>query len=107
MKRKLCTSDFNKKIIHSFIFFFFFFFFLLFFFPFELMINHEVMMNWSNRASIINHENSVGRQMHTNDQVVVVVAAATAAVAVIVVVTVINYEVTNTTGTTLQNLQLL
>ena len=34
------------KIIYSFIFFFF---------PFELMINHEVMMNWSNRASIINH----------------------------------------------------
>ena len=40
-----------KKFIYSFIFFFFFF--LLF--PFELMINHEVMMNWSNRASIINH----------------------------------------------------
>ena len=40
-----------KKKNYSFIFFFFFFFF----FPFELMINHEVMMNWSNRASIINH----------------------------------------------------
>ena len=44
-REKKCTNDFILNLFIHFIFSFFFF-------PVELVINHEVMMNWSNRASI-------------------------------------------------------